>query len=124
MKSTLRLASQLALLGMMLGCATAATDKVAGEPHTLPSPSTSTSHTDETKAVSIVGVLTRKGPDMDSWWALTGDDGVLWKLEPANAEQVTLFRRWQNSRTRVEGITAGFMLAFPILKVEQIELVH
>jgi hypothetical protein len=122
MNSTLRLATQLALLGMVLGCATATADKVAGEPHTLPSPSTS--RTDETKAVSIVGVLTRKGPDMDSWWALTGDDGVLWKLEPANADQAALFQRMQNSRTRVKGVTAGFMLALPIVKVEQIELVR
>jgi hypothetical protein len=122
MKSTLRLATQLALLGMVLGCATATADKVADEPHTLSSPPTS--HTDEIKAVTIVGILTRKGPDIDSWWAVTGDDCVVWKLEPADADQAALFRRIQNSRTRVKGVTAGFMLTFPILKVEQIELVH
>jgi hypothetical protein len=122
MKSTLRLATQLALLGMVLGCATPATGKVAGKPHTLPSPPAS--RTDETKTVTLVGTLTRKGPDFDSWWALTGDDGVVWKLEPANANQAALFQRWQNNHTRVKGVTAGFMLAFPILKVEQIELLH
>jgi hypothetical protein len=122
MKSTLHLATSLALLGMVLGCATATADKVAGESHTLSSPPTL--HTAETKTVTVVGVLTRKGPDIDSWWALTGDDGVVWKLEPANADQVALFQRMQNSRTRVKGVTAGFMLAFPILKVEQIELLH
>jgi hypothetical protein len=122
MKSNLRLATQLALLGMMLGCATATADKVVNEPHTMPSPPTS--RTNETKAITIVGTLTRKGPDMDSWWAVTGDDGVVWKLEPANANQAALFQRMQNSRTRVKGVTAGFMLAFPILKVEQIELLQ
>jgi hypothetical protein len=122
MNLTLRLATSLALLGMVLGCANATADKVAGEPHTLSSPPTS--RTDETKAVTIVGTLTRKGPDIDSWWALTGDDGIVWKLEPANANQAALFQRMQNSRTRVKGVTAGFMLAFPILKVEQIELIH
>jgi hypothetical protein len=69
-------------------------------------------------------VLTRKGPDIDSWWAVTGDEGAVWKLGPANATQAAVFQRMQNSRTRVEGITAGFMLALPILKVEQIELVR
>ena len=122
MKSTLRLATGLALLGMVLGCATATADKDANEPHTLSSPPTS--RADETKTVTIVGVLTRKGPDIDSWWALTGDDGVVWKLEPANAKQAVLFQRAQNSRTRVKGVTAGFILALPILKVEQIELLH
>jgi hypothetical protein len=83
-----------------------------------------TSRTDETKAVTIFGTLTRKGPDIDSWWALTGDDGVVWKLEPADANQAALFQRMKNSRIRVKGVTAGFMLAFPILKVEQIELLQ
>jgi hypothetical protein len=122
MNSTFRLATQLALLGMVLGCATATADKVAGEPHSLPSPPTS--RTDETKAVTIVGTLTRKGPDIDSWWAVTSDDGAVWKLEPANANQATLFQRMQNSRTRVKGVTAGYILVFPILRVEQIELLH
>ena len=122
MKSTLRLATSFALLGMVLGCAAATADKIAGEPHSMSSPPTS--HADETKAVTIIGTLTRKGPDIDSWWALTGDDGVVWKLEPANANQTALFQRMQNSRTRVKGVTAGYMLSFPILRVEQIELIH
>jgi hypothetical protein len=122
MKSTLRLATQLALLGMVLGCASTLAAKNANEPHALPLPPTL--RTEETKAVTIVGTLTRKGPDIDSWWAVTGDDGVVWKLEPANANQAALFQQMQNSRTRVKGVAAGFMLSFPILKVEQIELVH
>jgi hypothetical protein len=122
MNSTFRLTIQLTLLGIMLGCTTPPADKVAGEPHTTSSPPTS--RTDETKTVAIVGMLTRKGPDIDSWWALTSDDGVVWKLEPADAIQAALFQRWQNNRTRVKGVTAGFMLAFPIVKVEQIELLH
>jgi hypothetical protein len=55
---------------------------------------------------------------------VTGDDGAVWKLEPANANQTALFQRMQNSRTRVKGVTAGYMLSFPILRVEQIELIH
>jgi hypothetical protein len=122
MNSALRLATQLALLGMVLGCASTLAAKDANEPYALPSQPTL--RTDETKAVTIVGVLTRKGPDIDAWWAVTGDDGVIWKLEPANADQVALFQSMQNSRTRVKGVAAGFMLSFPILKVEQIELLH
>jgi hypothetical protein len=122
MKSTLRITTQLALLGMVLGCATATASKVAGESHTLSSPPTS--HTEETKPVTIVGVLTRKGPDIDSWWAVTSEEGVVWKLEPADTNQAALFQRMKNSRTHVQGVTAGYMLAFPILRVEQIELLH
>ena len=106
----------------MLGCASTLAAKNANEQHALSAPPAA--HADETKAITIVGTLTRKGPDMDSWWAVTGDDGVVWKLEPANANQAALFQQMQNSRTRVKGVTAGFMLSFPILKVEQIELIH
>lgn len=107
---------------MVLGCATATADKVAGAPPAASSPPSS--RADETKTVTIVGTLTRKGPDMDSWWAVTGDDGAVWKLEPANANQAALFQQMQNSRIRVKGVAAGFMLALPILRVEQTELLH
>ena len=122
MKPTIRLSTPLILLSIMLGCASTLAAKDAKESHALSSPPAA--HADETRTVTIVGVLTRKGPDMDSWWAVTGDDGVVWKLEPANANQAALFQQMQNSRTRVKGAAAGFMLSFPILMVEQIELIH
>ena len=106
---------------MVLGCTTATAGKVTNEPAAS---SPSASRTDETKTITIIGTLTRKGPDMDSWWAVASDDGAIWKLEPANSNQTALFQQMQNSRIRVKGIAAGFMLALPILKVEQIELVH
>lgn len=106
----------------MLGCTSPQADEIAAKPHSTPTPQAS--HTEAAKTVTLVGLLTRKGPDMDSWWALTGDDGAVWKLEPSDANQVAQFQRWQNSRTRIKGVTAGFMLTTPILRVERIELLQ
>jgi hypothetical protein len=122
MNSTLRLLIQLALPGMLLGCATSPTGNIAAEPHAMSS--LPTTRTDQTKTVTIVGILTRKGPDIDSWWAVTSDEGVVWKLELADENQAALLQRMQNNPVRVQGVTAGFMLAFPILKVARIELLR
>lgn len=99
-----------------------AADKISEAPPAMSFPAASRSG--EMKAVALAGLLTRKGPDMDSWWALTGDDGVVRKLEPSNANQTAQFQRWQNNRIRIKGVEAGFMLAIPILRVEQIELLR
>jgi hypothetical protein len=122
MKETLHLAVHSALLGMLFGCVTPPADRVVSGQPILPAPPAS--RADETKTVTLVGLLTRKGPDIESWWALTADDGVVWKLEASNPGQDALLQRWQNSHARINGVTAGFMLAIPILKVKQIELLH
>jgi hypothetical protein len=122
MKAALLLAVHSALLGILFGCATPTANKVVSGQPILPAPPAST--TDETKIITLVGLLTRKGPEMDSWWALTGNDGIVWKLEASNPDQNSLFQRWQNNHVLINGVTAGFMLAIPVLKVAQIELLH
>lgn len=70
--------------------------------------------------VRIVGLLTRKGPDVEAWWALTDDRGVVWRLEPATADQAREFQQWQNRRIGVDGTRAGMVLATPRIRVERV----
>ncbi len=71
------------------------------------------------QALSVTGLLTLKGSEMDAWWALTEDNGVVWHLVPATAERAAQFRQWQNGRVAVDGVHDGTTLLRPRLKVER-----
>ena len=69
--------------------------------------------------VNLIGLLTLKGPEIEAWWAITDDSGVVWRLEPSSADQAGQFRQWQNSRIAVDGLRIGAVLATPRVRVER-----
>jgi hypothetical protein len=74
--------------------------------------------------VRVVGLLTLKGAEVDAWWALTEDSGVVWRLEPSGADQADILRQWQNRRITVDGVRVGAVLSTPRVRVERAQLVR
>lgn len=53
--------------------------------------------------VSISGNLTLKGSEPGTWWAVTDDQGRVWKIISPTPEQIALFQRAQNRRVSIVG---------------------
>jgi hypothetical protein len=99
-------ATLIVSMGMGAGCS-------AG-PGTAPAAAT-----EGARELGLTGLLTLKGPEREAWWALTDERGVVWRLEPASADQAAQFVQWQNSRVVVDGVRVGSLLLTPQLRVER-----
>ena len=53
--------------------------------------------------VSISGNLTLKGSEPGAWWAVTDDQGRVWKITSPTPDQIATFQRAQNHRVSIEG---------------------
>lgn len=73
-------------------------------------------------AVRMVGLLTRKGPELGAWWALTDAAGKVWQLDTANGELAEEFMQWQNRQVEVQGVPNGMSLSVPRLWVHRAQL--
>jgi hypothetical protein len=62
--------------------------------------------------VSVSGQLTLKGSQPGAWWAVTDDQGRVWKIASPTAEQVATFQKAQNSRVSIEGRRQAKYLSF------------
>lgn len=67
-------------------------------------------------AVHISGPLTLKGSEPGTWWAVTDDEGRIWKIASPPPELEAIFEKIQNQRISVEGCQLEKELNF-----EQIE---
>jgi len=67
-------------------------------------------------AVHISGPLTLKGSEPGTWWAVTDDEGRIWKIAAPPPELQAILEKIQNQRISVEGCQLGKELNF-----EQIE---
>jgi len=67
-------------------------------------------------AVHISGPLTLKGAEPSTWWAVTDDEGRIWKIASPPPELQAIFEKIQNQRISVEGCQLEKELNF-----EQIE---
>lgn len=77
-----------------------------------------------TSEVRHVGELTRKGTDTDSWWALRGDDGPVYRLQPSSDEMAKTFFLWQYRHVMVVGVPNGEVLAVDVICVGEVSLVE
>ena len=57
----------------------------------------------ESASVSISGRLTLKGPEPGAWWAVTDDQGRVWKITSPTPDQIATFQQAQNHRVSIEG---------------------
>ncbi|MEO6320882.1 MAG: hypothetical protein ABIR56_09390 [Polaromonas sp.] len=57
----------------------------------------------DTPDVSVSGSLTLKGTEPGAWWAVTDDQGHVWKISAPTPDQITAFQQAQNRRVRVDG---------------------
>lgn len=62
--------------------------------------------------VSVSGNLTLKGSEPGAWWAVTDDQGRVWKITSPTPEQVATFQRAQNQRVSIEGRRQAKYLSF------------
>jgi hypothetical protein len=62
--------------------------------------------------VSVSGHLTLKGAQPGAWWAVTDDQGRVWKITSPTPEQVATFQKAQNGRIRIEGRRQAKYLSF------------
>lgn len=109
----------IALMSVGAGCAKDA-DVVSAAPRATQSATL----LDGGEVVQVVGLLTRKGPEIEAWWALTDDRGLVWRLELANADQLREFQQWQNRRIKVNGVRIGAVLSTPRVRVERALPMH
>ena len=54
-------------------------------------------------AVNISGPLTLKGSEPATWWAVTDDEGRIWKIAAPPPDLQAVFQTIQNQRISVEG---------------------
>lgn len=59
--------------------------------------------TREIAELSISGNLTLKGSEPGTWWALTDEQGRVWKITSPTLGQIATFQRAQNHRVIIEG---------------------
>ncbi len=57
----------------------------------------------DTADISVSGNLTLKGAEPGAWWAVTDDQGRVWKISSPTPDQIATFQRAQNHRVHVEG---------------------
>jgi hypothetical protein len=62
--------------------------------------------------VSVSGQLTLKGSQPGAWWAVTDDQGRVWKIASPTPEQVATFQKAQNGRVSIEGRRQAKYLSF------------
>ena len=62
--------------------------------------------------VSVSGHLTLKGSVPGAWWAVTDDQGRVWKIASPSPEEVATFQRAQNQRVSIEGRRLAKYLSF------------
>ena len=115
-----RRAFQLATLAA-IGLTTACNGGQALTPVALDNASASTT---EKNAARVVGVLTMKGSEPGTWWAITEDSGAVTRLENASDVQTANFRQWQNRRIAVSGTRLAPMLGVARLNVARAQLVQ
>lgn len=72
--------------------------------------------TQENPGVRISGQLTLKSSEPGTWWAVTDDEGRIWKIASPPPDLVLIFENIQNQRINVEGCQLEKELNF-----EQIE---
>ncbi len=70
--------------------------------------------------LSLTGTLSRKGSQMESFWAVRLSDGKIWQLA-ANAAQNDQLSALQFTSIRVTGKADTTTLPFPTLTVQRIE---
>ena len=78
----------------------------------------------EKNGARVVGVLTMKGSEPGTWWAITEDSGAVTRLENASDVQTANFRQWQNRRIAVSGTRLAPMLGVARLNVAGAQLVQ
>ncbi|MEO5660556.1 MAG: hypothetical protein ABIQ90_12305 [Polaromonas sp.] len=74
----------------------------------------------ETAKVSVSGNLTLKGAEPGAWWAVTDDQGRIWKMALPTPDQIAIFQKAQNHRVRVEGQRQANYLNFEQIRPERI----
>lgn len=118
-----RLAQTVVYLGFG-ACALAAflTGCVASSEGGATASSASANASAGSKTIQVSGLLTLKGPDIGSWWALTDASGVVWRLEAVNTVQSEPWKLWQNRRVEVNGAVSGSYLAIQVLRVNSLRL--
>lgn len=70
--------------------------------------------------VSISGNLTLKGSEPGAWWAVTDDQGRVWKIISPTADQVAAFQSAQNHRVRIEGRRQEKYLNFEQIRLSRV----
>ena len=75
---------------------------------------------EESHDLIVTGELTRKGSDLDSWWALQTESGVVYRLEASDDDQEKMLLEWQNGAVTVCGKSGGVLLSVEIICVKKI----
>jgi hypothetical protein len=74
---------------------------------------------DAERVVRVTGELTRKGSNFDSWWSLTAETGVEYKLKLMSKALEKSFFEWQNQKVTVVGKLDGKFLSLDVICVSE-----
>lgn len=70
--------------------------------------------------IHLIGELTSKASEMDRWWALRDDRGVVFRLQPADSRMERRFLELQNLRVKVTGKAADRSISTPTIAVIEV----
>lgn len=79
--------------------------------------STSSNASEQPTTMTVEGILTRKGTDMDGWWALTTAQGKTWRVEVSDKATVEALGDVRHHTVRVTGVRQADLLATPVLRL-------
>ena len=74
----------------------------------------------ESAQVSVSGNLTLKGSEPGAWWAVTDDQGNVWKITSPTPDQIAKFQQAQNHRVSIEGRRDGKYLNFEQIRPSRV----
>lgn len=71
-------------------------------------------------SVQLTGELSKKGSDMDSWWALRVASGKIYRLQLQTSDQEKNLFAWQNGFVTVSGRLRGQVLSVELVCVDTV----
>lgn len=72
--------------------------------------------------LTISGMLTLKGSDVNLWLAVSDANGKVWRLESDDKNRLVQLREWQNRNVKVQGTKLPAFLNVNRLQISNINL--
>ncbi|MDY7538335.1 hypothetical protein QN372_12370 [Undibacterium sp. RTI2.1] len=72
--------------------------------------------------LTISGMLTLKGSDVNLWLAVSDANGKVWRLESVDKNRLVQLREWQNRNVKVQGTKLPAFLNINRLEISNINL--
>ncbi|MET3119003.1 hypothetical protein AAKU64_003242 [Undibacterium sp. GrIS 1.8] len=105
---------------LLIACAEHRAQAIAATPAAATQSSAKTDTVAE--QLTISGMLTLKGSDINLWLAVSDVNGKVWRLESDDKNRLVQLREWQNRNVKVKGTKLPAFLNVNRLQISNINL--